>query len=67
MPESEKATPLEKIMGYIRKNGSISNDETEKLLHVSHATATRYLRELVKNGKIKTNGKEGKALGYLAL
>ncbi|MCI0542402.1 winged helix-turn-helix transcriptional regulator [bacterium] len=61
-----KRRKLEKIMEYIRKNGSISNDETEKLLHVSHATATRYLKELVKSGKIKTNGKEGRAIAYVA-
>ena len=43
----------------------IGDDEVEKLLHVSDATATRYLSELEKEGKIKQVGKTGKAVTYI--
>ncbi|MDO8550080.1 MAG: hypothetical protein Q7S39_08035 [Ignavibacteria bacterium] len=51
------------------KNGStsspqVTNDEVEKFLHVSDATATRYLSILEKEGKIKQNGKTGKGVSY---
>jgi Fic family protein len=36
----------------------------EKLLHVSDATATRYLETLEKEGKIKQVGKTGKHTHY---
>ena len=34
---------LLKVMGLFAKQTEITNDEVEKLLHVSDATATRYL------------------------
>ena len=48
----------------LRRAGEITNDEVEKLLHVSDATATRYLSALEKEGKIKQVGKTGKAVVY---
>jgi len=48
----------------LRRAGKITNDEVEKLLHVSDATATRYLSQLEKEGKIKQIGKTGKAVTY---
>ena len=42
----------------------ITNDEVEKLLHVSDATATRYLQALEKENKIKQTGVTGKAVFY---
>ena len=48
----------------LRRAGKITNDEVEKLLHVSDATATRYLSALEKEGKIKQVGKTGKAVTY---
>jgi Fic family protein len=47
-----------------RHDTTISNDEVEKLLHVSDATATRYLETLEKEGKIKQIGKTGKGVRY---
>ena len=35
------------------------NDEVEKFLYVSDATATRHLSQFEKKGKIKQNGKTG--------
>ena len=48
----------------LRRAGIITNDEVEKLLHVSDATATRYLSALEKEGKIQQVGKTGKAVEY---
>ncbi len=61
-----KRKKLERILVEISKKGKITNDEVEKLLHVSDKTAERYLSQLVKEQKIKTNGQKGKALLYLA-
>ena len=46
------------------KKSKITNDEVEKFLHVSDATATRYLSQLEKEGKIKQSGKTGKGVSY---
>ena len=59
-----KRKKLDRVMSLFAKRTSITNDEVEKLLHVSDATATRYLSTLEKEGKIKMNGKTGKAVSY---
>lgn len=51
-------------MEIITAKGTISNDDVEKLLHVSHATATRYLAALEKEGRIMQAGKSGRAVRY---
>ena len=65
--QDRKRKKLEKIMEALNTKGKITNDEVEKLLHVSDATATRYLSELEKKGKIKQMGKTGKAVTYTKL
>ena len=60
-----KIKKLDRILKEAEKKGHITNDEVEKLLHTSHATATRYLSQLVKEGKLQTNGKKGKAVEYM--
>ena len=62
--QNRKQKKLEKIMTELSKKENISNDEVEKLLHVSDATATRYLSALEKQGKIKQVGKTGHAVVY---
>lgn len=62
--QSRKRKKLEKILGAVTKHGSITNDQVEKLLHVSDATATRYLTQLEKEGKLKQEGKTGKSVKY---
>ncbi len=62
--QNRKRIKLEKILSEVAKKGKITNDEVEKLLHVSDATATRYLSQLEKEGKIKQIGKTGKAVEY---
>lgn len=64
MIQFRKRKKLEKIMGMFLKQASITNDEVEKLLHVSDATATRYLEQLEKEGKIRQNGRTGKSVSY---
>lgn len=54
-----KTAKLEKIMKMAQTKKTITNDQVEKLLHVSDATATRYLSALVKQGKLKQIGVRG--------
>jgi predicted HTH transcriptional regulator len=63
--QNRKRKKLDKIMSMFLKQASITNDEVEKYLHVSDATATRYLSILVKEEKIKQNGKTGKSVFYI--
>lgn len=62
--QTRKKKKLEKILSLFAKRTSITNDEVEKLLHISDATATRYLTILKKENKIKQNGKIGKGVSY---
>lgn len=62
--QNRKRIKLEKILEYVNAKNHITNDEVEKLLHVSDATATRYLSQLDSEGKIKQIGKTGKAVTY---
>jgi len=62
--QDRKHKKLEKILEALTVKGKITNDEVEKLLHVSDATATRYLSALEKEGKIQQVGRTGKAVEY---
>ena len=59
-----KRKKLDRVMSLFLQQSKITNDEVEKFLHVSDATATRYLSILEKEGKIKQNGKTGKGVSY---
>src|SRR3989338_3326217 len=59
-----KRKKLDRVMSMFLQHSKITNDEVEKFLHVSDATATRYLSILEKEGKIKQNGKTGKGVSY---
>ena len=59
-----KRKKLDRVMSLFLEKSKITNDEVEKFLHVSDATATRYLSELEKEGKIKQTGKTGHAVSY---
>ena len=48
---------LEKIVTFARTRPYITNDDIEKLLHVSDATAGRYLKMLVARGLMVKEGK----------
>lgn len=59
-----KRKKLDRVMSLFLQQSKITNDEVEKFLHVSDATATRYLSQLEKEGKIKQSGKTGKGVSY---
>ncbi len=72
MPDQmeKKAINLAKLKIHIKgigKGVKISNDDVERLLSVSDATATRYLDEFEKEGLIKQQGKTGKYTYYSKL
>ena len=60
----KKRMKIDAILDLFAKQTNLTNDEVEKLLHVSDATATRYLETLEKEGKIKQVGKTGKGVSY---
>lgn len=60
----EKALHLQKISDFANGKDKITNDDVQKLLGVSDATAERYLDELEKEGKIKQIGSEGRFVYY---
>jgi len=62
--QDRKRKKRDKIMLALTTKSKITNDEVEKLLHVSDATATRYLSALEKEGKIKQVGKTGQGVVY---
>ena len=53
---SNKQKKLDKVIQLAQKKGFISNKETQIFLHVSAATATRYLSRLVKEGRLSCSG-----------
>jgi len=68
-----KRKKLDRIMTMFdkKKNGStsspqVTNNEVQKFLHLSEATATRYLDILEKENKIKQGEKIGKAVTYVS-
>lgn len=62
--QREKEKAKKKIIELLNEKNKITNNDVEKFLSVSDATATRYLDELEKEGKIKQVGKEGKFVYY---
>lgn len=49
----EKAANKEIIMQFFENREKVTNDDVQKLLGVSDATATRYLDELEKEGRVR--------------
>jgi len=62
--KNKKRKKIDLVMTLFLKKSKITNDEVEKFLHVSDATATRYLSILEKEGKIKQHGKTGAGVSY---
>jgi hypothetical protein len=62
--QSRKQKKIDHVMDLFAKRTNITNDEVEKFLHVSDATATRYLEILEKENKIRQTGKTGKGVRY---
>lgn len=64
MIQFRKRKKLDRVMTLFLKKSKITNDEVREFLHVSDATATRYLSILENEGRIKQNGKTGHAVSY---
>ena len=62
----QKAKNKQKILAFIQTNGKIQNNDVEKLVGVSNATAERYLDELEKEGKLTQHGTVGSGVFYTA-
>jgi len=62
--QDKKRKKIDAILDLFAKQTNLTNDEVEKFLHVSDATATRYLETLEKEGKIKQVGETGKYTHY---
>jgi len=62
--QNKKREKTDEILNLFAERQKVTNDEVEKLLHVSDATATRYLETLEKEGKIRQVGKIGKYTHY---
>ena len=60
----ENLAKLEEMIGSKSQEEKITNDEVQKLLKVSDATAERYLQELESKGLIKQSGEIGKNVYY---
>ena len=54
--QTRKRERLDKVVTLAARKRVITNNDVEKLLKVSDATATNYLRELVRTGRLKKVG-----------
>lgn len=61
---NEKQNRKERIITALKEKGTIANNDVEKLLNVSDATATNYLQELEREGKIEQIGDQGRFVHY---
>jgi Fic family protein len=63
--ERKKEENIAKLKEFVASSsGKITNDQVEKLLAVSDATAERYLNDLEAEGLIKQVGKDGQSVYY---
>lgn len=62
--EDFKRKNLAKLRDYIKDKERVSNDEVEKMLNVSNATATRYLDKMEKEGLLEQVGHIGQGVYY---
>lgn len=65
--EKRKHEAKDKILTLFAKQERITNNDVEKLLDVSDATATRCLQELEDEGVIQQHGKEGRGVFYTSV
>ncbi len=63
--QAEKKTEnKKKILEFAQANGKIQNNDVEKLVGVSNATAERYLDELEKEERVTQHGTIGQGVFY---
>ncbi len=63
--KQQKEEGKTQILQALGKNNKITNNDVEKLLGVSDASATNYLQELENEGRIKQIGKTGSGVYYI--
>lgn len=62
--KQQKTQGKERILKELQDKDKITNNDVEKLLKVSDATATNYLQELENENKIEQVGKTGRSVFY---
>lgn len=62
--EKEREANKQKIIDFLGEKGKATNNDIQTLISVSDATATRYLDELEKEGKVKQVGDAGHYVYY---
>jgi len=62
--QARKERSKEKILEYLKTHKKVANNDVEKLLGVSDATAERYLGELEQEGRVVRHG-EGRGVFYI--
>ncbi|MEK6840263.1 MAG: DUF977 family protein [Nanoarchaeota archaeon] len=60
----QKSANKKEILAFIQEHGKVQNNDVEKLVGVSNATAERYLDELEKEGKLTQHGFIGQGVFY---
>lgn len=61
---NEKQKRKERIMALMKEKEAITNNDVERLLSISDATATNYLQELEQEGLIEQIGTHGRFVRY---
>jgi len=62
--QRKKEERKSKILELFKTRTEITNNDVEKLLGVSDASATNYLNELERAGKITQKGQTGRSVSY---
>jgi ribosomal protein S25 len=62
--QNRKRKKIDRILDLFAKRTNITNNQVADFLHVSDATATRYLQILENENKIRQVGKTGKGVKY---
>lgn len=60
----QKVENKQKILAFVQEHGKMQNNDVEKLVGVSNATAERYLDELEKEGELIQHGTIGQNVFY---
>ena len=60
----QKAENKQKILAFVQEHQQIQNNDVEKLVGVSDATAGRYLEELEEEGRLIQHGSIGQGVFY---
>jgi DeoR-like helix-turn-helix domain len=62
--QDTKESRHDQILALLNTQDEITNNDVEKCLQVSDRTATRYLEELVQEGRLQQVGSTGKSVSY---